>query len=95
MSAGGVGSEAAAESADVRQRVDMVFDSLRRTLRKRVEAAVSDNDLPPDADVEALTEIIFGTHIALAVEARSGCSRGELRKRFERVVRLIASLGHP
>ena len=89
----GTAIEAAAENDEVRQRVDTIFDSLRKTLRKRVEAAVSDNDLPPDADVEALTEIIFATHIALAVAARSGCSRGELRKRFDSVVRVIAALG--
>ena len=89
----GTAIEAAAESEVVRERVDMVFAGLRRNLRRRVEAAVADGDLAAGTDVDAVTEIIFGTHVALAVEARAGARRGELKKRYAAVVRLIASLG--
>ena len=85
----GTAIEAAAENDEVRQRIATVFDGLRATLHARVEAAAADGDLPAGSDIEALTEIIVATHIALAVEARAGCSRRELTRRFEAVVRLI------
>ena len=88
----GTAIDAAAESEEVRERVDTVFAGLRRTLSRRVEAGLADGDLPADADIEAITEIVFGTHIALAVAARSGCPRRELTRRFESVVRLIAAM---
>jgi len=89
----GTAVDASAENEDVRQRVDRVFASLRGTLRRRVEAALADGDLAPDAHIDAVTEIIFATHVALAVAARAGSSRDELRSRYEAVVRLIAALG--
>lgn len=88
----GTAIDAAAEDAEVRERVDRVFSGLRRTLRGRLEAAVADGDLAADADVDALLEIVFGTHVALAVAARAGAEKAELRRRFESVVRLFESL---
>lgn len=89
----GTAIDAAAESDEVQARIDRVFKGLRGTLRKRVELAVADGDLPADVEVDALTEIIFATHVTLAVAARAGCSRNELRKRFESVVGLVGGLG--
>ena len=88
----GTAIDAAAEDAEVRERVDRVFSGLRRTLRGRLEAAVADGDLAADADVDALLEIVFGMHVALAVAARAGAEKAELRRRFESVVRLFESL---
>jgi TetR/AcrR family transcriptional regulator, copper-responsive repressor len=88
----GTAIDAAADSEEVRERVDTVFAGLRRTLRRRVETGVADGDLPADADVEAITELVFATHVALAVAARSGCPRRELTTRFESIVRLIAAM---
>lgn len=88
----GTAIDAAAENEEVRERVEKVFEGLRATLRRRVETAVTDGDLRKDADVEAVTEIVFATHVALAVEARAGCSRRELTRRFENVARLIEAL---
>jgi AcrR family transcriptional regulator len=85
----GTAIDAAADNAEVRERVDKVFDGLRRTLRSRVETALSDGELGQGADVDSLTEIVFATHVALAIEARAGCSRRELTRRYESVVRLI------
>ncbi|HEX9946727.1 MAG TPA: TetR/AcrR family transcriptional regulator [Allosphingosinicella sp.] len=82
----GTAIEAAARSPEVRSRVDAVFAGLRRSLRARLERGVAEGDLAGDADLEALTEILFGTHIALAVEARAGAERAELRARFLRVL---------
>lgn len=89
----GTAIEAAADSEAVRERVAMVFAGLRRTLRGRVEAAVADDDLAAGTDVDAVTEIVFNTHVALAVTARAGTRRSELKKRYAAVVRLIAALG--
>ena len=89
----GTAIDAADDHEDVRGRVEMVFAALRQTLRRRVELALADGDLPANSDVEALTEIIFATHVALAVEARAGSPKRELHKRYASVVRLIGSLG--
>lgn len=88
----GTAIDAADGNEDVRGRVEMVFAALRQTLRRRVELALADGDLPANSDVEALTEIIFATHVALAVEARAGSPKGDLHKRYASVVRLIGSL---
>jgi AcrR family transcriptional regulator len=87
----GTAIDAATEDAEVRQRVEDVFTGLRRTLRARLETALADGDLGKDASLEALLEVIFGTHVALAVAARAGSAKAELRKRCESVVWLFES----
>lgn len=87
----GTAIEAAADDADVGERVEAVFAGLRRTLHARLETAIDDGDLGKDASLDALLEIIFGTHVALAVAARAGSTKSELRKRYESVVRLFES----
>lgn len=89
----GTAIEAAATSAAVRERVEAVFRGLRRTLRGRLERAVADGDLPPAADLDALTDILFATHTALAVEARAGADRAALSARYASVVSFLAGLG--
>jgi TetR/AcrR family transcriptional regulator, copper-responsive repressor len=91
----GTAIQAAAEAPEIRSRVEAVFAGLRRLIRVRLERAVSDGDLPPAADLDALAEILFGTHIALAVEARAGVGRVELRERYRRVVGFLDSLPRP
>lgn len=91
----GTAVQAAAETPEIRSRVEAVFAGLRRLLRARLERSVAEGDLPPGADVDALTEILFGTHIALSVEARAGASRADLRVRYLRVVEFLESLAPP
>jgi AcrR family transcriptional regulator len=91
----GTAIQAAAETPEVHARVQAVFAGLRRLLRARLERGVVEGDLPAGTDVDALTEILFGTHIALAVEARAGAERAELRKRYLQVLRLLESLAPP
>lgn len=88
----GTAIEAAAGSGAVRERVETVFTGLRRTLRRRVDRAVAEGDLPAAVNADAVTEILFATHTALAVEARAGASREALRERYRAVVALLASL---
>lgn len=85
----GTAIDAAAEDAEVRERVEGVFAGLRQTLRARLETARGDGDLGKDASLDALLEIVFGTHVALAVTARAGSTKPELRERYESVVRLF------
>jgi AcrR family transcriptional regulator len=91
----GTAIQAATDSPEVRSRVEAVFAGLRRLLRTRLERGVAEGDLAAGADVGALTEILFGTHIALAVEARAGASRDELRKRHLKVLEFLDRLGLP
>ncbi|HEY0129821.1 MAG TPA: TetR/AcrR family transcriptional regulator [Allosphingosinicella sp.] len=88
----GTAIQAAAELPEVRSRVEAVFVGLRRLLRVRLERAADEGDLPTGADMDGLTEILFGTHIALSVEARAGAPRAELRQHYRRVLDFLASL---
>jgi AcrR family transcriptional regulator len=90
----GTAVEAAAEDEAVRARVDAVFAGLRRTLRARVERAAADGEICA-ADVEPVTEVIVATHVMLAVEARAGAARGELRKRFRLILDLLDRPARP
>jgi len=91
----GTAIQAAADVPEVRSRVEAVFAGLRRLLRARLERAADEGDLAAAADVDALTEILFGTHIALSVEARSGARRAELREHYRRVLDFLGSLAPP
>lgn len=88
----GTAIQAAADSAEIRSRVEAVFAGLRRLLQGRLERAVTEGDLAAGADAGALTEILFGTHIALAVEARAGAPRDSLRDRYLRVLDFLDRL---
>ncbi|MET1112745.1 MAG: TetR/AcrR family transcriptional regulator [Allosphingosinicella sp.] len=89
----GTAIQAAADSPEVRSRVETVFAGLRRLLRERLERGVAEGDLAAGADADALTEILFGAHIALSVEARAGASRTELRRHYLKVLDFLAPPG--
>ncbi|MEO7178854.1 MAG: TetR family transcriptional regulator [Allosphingosinicella sp.] len=88
----GTAIEAAAGDPAIRARIEAVFAGLRRTLRARIERAAAEGELAV-ADVEAATEIVYATHVMLAVEARAGAARAELQKRFGRILDLLDGLG--
>jgi TetR/AcrR family transcriptional regulator, copper-responsive repressor len=90
----GTAIEAAAGDAEVRARVEAVFAGLRRTLRARIERAASEGELG-GADVDSITEMIVATHVMLAVEARAGAERAELRRRFGLILDLLDRLAKP
>jgi AcrR family transcriptional regulator len=89
----GTAIDAAAEDAEVRGRVEGVLAGLRRTLRARLEMGLADGDLGDRADLDALLEVVFGTHVTLAVAARAGSTKAELLKRCGSVVRMFESFG--
>ncbi|HEX8448674.1 MAG TPA: TetR/AcrR family transcriptional regulator [Allosphingosinicella sp.] len=82
----GTAVQAAAEAPEIRSRIETVFAGLRRLIRVRLERGMEDGDLAADCDLDSLTEILFATHIALSVEARSGAPMAELRTRYRRVL---------
>jgi AcrR family transcriptional regulator len=86
----GTAIQAAVEVPELRSRVERVFAGLRRLIRTRLERALAEGDLPAASDLDALTEILFATHIALSVEARAGTARAELAKHYRRVLDFIA-----
>jgi AcrR family transcriptional regulator len=86
----GTAIQAAGEAPDIGSKVEAVFASLRRLIRGRLERAIVEGDLDSASDLEGMTEILFGTHVALSVEARSGAPRAELRKHYRRVLDFLA-----
>jgi hypothetical protein len=52
---------------------------------------VAEGDLAA-AEAEAVTEVIIATHVMLAVEARAGTQRPDLRRRFGLILDLLDSL---
>ncbi|MEA3011294.1 MAG: TetR/AcrR family transcriptional regulator, copper-responsive repressor [Sphingomonadales bacterium] len=87
----GTAIEAAAGDPAIRVRIDAVLTGLRRTLGARIASAAAEGELAV-ADVEAATEIVYATHVMLAVEARAGTARVELRKRLGRILDLLDGL---
>ena len=86
----GTAIQAAAQAPEIRARIEAVFAGLRRSIRARLERGIDEGDLAAASDLDALTEILFGTHIALSVEARAGAARAELRERYRRVLDFVA-----
>jgi AcrR family transcriptional regulator len=62
---------------------------------ERIRAAVSDGELPGDADPAALAKIGSATLLSLAVRSRAGESRAELEKTAEAAVALICGGSAP
>ncbi|HYI40713.1 MAG TPA: TetR/AcrR family transcriptional regulator [Allosphingosinicella sp.] len=86
----GTAIQAAAEAPEIRSRVATVFASLRRLIRARLDQAVADGELAAFAYLDGMTEILFGTHIALSIEARAGAPRDELRRHYRQVLDFLA-----
>ena len=85
-------SEAMADP-QVRALVQKAIGSTRRTLVKRLEAAVAAGDLPRGADVETLAQVALSTMEALAIRARARLPRAELEAVAKGAVALICGPG--
>jgi len=48
-------------------------------LRSRLEAAVSDGELPASTDIDRLSRFYLSVFEGMAIQARDGASRAELR----------------
>ncbi|MAW98870.1 TetR/AcrR family transcriptional regulator [Stakelama pacifica] len=67
-----------AEADCIREEVIRRRASSRAEIIARLEKGKADGDLPPDADIEALTNYMFAVLQGMAVMAGSGSSRAEL-----------------
>jgi len=61
-------------------------------LRTRLRAAVSAGELPKTAQVESLSRFYLGVYVALAVQARDGASKAELKGVVDVAMRAWPSL---
>jgi AcrR family transcriptional regulator len=67
-------------SARIRRELDLHRKRSEGVLRKRLERAKSEGDLPADADPGDLARYVFTVSHGMAVQAKSGASRAQLRR---------------
>jgi AcrR family transcriptional regulator len=79
----------AAEDAEIRAIVTDGFERLDAGFEARLRAARAAGELGPDADLETLAALATATLHTLAVRARAGAARDELRAFAQRAVRII------
>src|SRR3984885_14368957 len=68
------------ESAAIRDELNSRRRDAELDLRRRLQRAKAEGDLPSDADPEDLASYIFTVANGMAVRAKSGASRAELRR---------------
>ena len=71
-----VGDELPSAIANVARKVRL---KMLNHLRSRLEAAVSDGELPASTDIDRLSRFYLSVYEGMAVQARDGASRAELR----------------
>ena len=75
------------ESAAIREELNSRRRGAELDLRRRLQRAKAEGDLPSDADPEDLASYIFTVANGMAVRAKSGASRAELRRVAETALR--------
>jgi AcrR family transcriptional regulator len=75
------------ESESVREELILRREAAQDAIRRRLERAKSDGDLPPDSDPEDLARYIVTVLHGMSVQAASGASRHELRRVVETALR--------
>ncbi|HEX7791079.1 MAG TPA: TetR/AcrR family transcriptional regulator [Afipia sp.] len=85
-------SEAMADP-EIRPLVQKALGSTQRTLLKRFQIAVETGELPPAANVQALSQIAASTVDALAIRSRARVPRAELEIIAKATVDLICGPG--
>lgn len=81
-------SEAMADP-EIRALVQKALDTGKRTLTKRLEQAVADGELSPNANIPVLAQIAAGAFDSLAIRARARIPRAELEAIAQNTVNLI------
>src|ERR1700722_2587566 len=74
------GLSGGSESAAIREELNSRRRGAELDLRRRLQRAKAEGDLPSDADPEDLASYIFTVANGMAVRAKSGASRAELRR---------------
>jgi len=80
----------AGHSAAARRQLAAAIDQLDMALLARLRAARSAGELPTDADLRGLAQLITGTAFALSIRGRAGTPRRELTRIAKAMVGLIA-----
>jgi AcrR family transcriptional regulator len=68
----------AGSDPEISARADAAMKALDRTFRRRLEKAVAAGELPADADLAAIADLLAALNYDLAVRARAGVSAEEL-----------------
>ena len=83
----------AAHDPEISRVVRETMEALEQALVRRLEQAIEDGDLAPDADPNELALILVANHYEMSARARAGYSRDELRAFAERALTLVRKLG--
>jgi AcrR family transcriptional regulator len=75
------------ESAAIRDELNARRHRMEMTLRKRLQRAKAEGDLPADADPADLASYVFTVSHGMAVRAKNGAARAELRRVAEMALR--------
>lgn len=81
-------------SPAARTQLAAVLGQIDGALGARLARAVRDGDLPHDADVRALAEIVTNGMLGIAIRARAGATRAHLGRLAHAVVGLIVPTTH-
>jgi AcrR family transcriptional regulator len=81
-------SEAMADP-EIRQIAQNAIAGTDRNLTRRIEKAIKDRELPPDADAVTLGHVASATFHTLAIRARAGVPRAELERLVKGTIDLI------
>jgi AcrR family transcriptional regulator len=68
------------DSKRIRRELDLRRDRSEAVLRKRLEHAKSEGDLPADANAADLARYVFTVSQGMAVQAKGGATRAQLRR---------------
>jgi AcrR family transcriptional regulator len=71
-----VGDECPPAIANVMRKLRL---KMRDSLRSRLESAVGEGELPASTDIDRLSRFYLGVYEGMAIQARDGASRAELR----------------
>ena len=71
------------EAQGIREELEKRGTAIRQTIVERFERAKAEGDLPPNIDVEGLTDLLKAMLQGISMQAASGASRKELERVVE------------
>lgn len=82
-------------SETARAQLARVLDRVDGAIRARLARAVDDGELPRDADVRALAEIVTSGMLGISIRARAGAPRPQLTRLARTFVSLVVAPSAP
>jgi hypothetical protein len=80
---------------EISARAEAAMKALDRTFRRRLEKAVETGELPPDADLAAIADLLAALNYDLAVRARAGVPAADLNAIVERSLAFTLRAARP